>query len=434
MSPAAARTPDVRDDTSTRADSNDDLAWVANILWGIPLATTIGPPARQGNADALDTFVALPSAKHPHLLLPSSRVVAGRALQHYTDARRSIRAATAILGTGIRAGIPPVIGDKVRVARPADDSSPAEPRRPSLKEYLAEVLERPDIEIAVRMGRHRPNRKPVLQVLSASGDVLAYAKVGWNSLTRSLIRNEAKVLTAFADGPQPQTFAVPRLIHAGQCGDLDVLVLAAVSPLPVLGRAFFRNEVLIAGREIASLESNTREELAASGWWRDMRARLERLRGSVRQSRFEVLHDLTGLIEERYGEIQVMFGGWHGDWTCWNMGRRDYKLVVLDWERSGPRVPIGVDAAHFDFNMAVKLRRKPPLEAVARLLDGDGYLLPSWTRDVERVRLLISLDLLEMVLRFEEAHVAGLDVVDTTYFGALRSAVLSGVGASRGAR
>jgi hypothetical protein len=121
----------------------------------------------------------------------------------------------------------------------------------------------------------------------------------------------------------------------------------------------------------------------------------------------------------------VMFGAYHGDWTCWNMGRRDGKLVVFDWERSRPGVPLGVDAAHFDFDYAVKFRRKPPLAAVARLLEGRGYLLPALFRDSRLVRLLVSLDLLEMVLRFEEARSGGLDILDTIYFGTLRSAVLS---------
>jgi hypothetical protein len=195
--------------------------------------------------------------------------------------------------------------------------------------------------------------------------------------------------------------------------------------LPILGRGVSKEEILAASREIGSMQENTHEEFAASRWWADTRGRLERLRGVMRDSRFEVLQDLAAVIEERHGGTEVTFGGWHGDWTCWNMGRRDGKLVVLDWERSGPRVPTGVDAAHFDFDHAVKFRRKPPLDAVARLLEGGGYLLPALVGEPRLVRLLVACDQLEMVLRFEEAHAAGLDLVDTTYFGALRSAVIA---------
>jgi hypothetical protein len=407
-------------------DPHADLAWVNEILWGIPVETTVGGAERRRESTTLATFVALPSARHPHLLVPyESREVAGRALQNYTDARRRIRAGTALLGTGLRAGMPLLVGDQIRVS-PAADRAPNDRIRPPLNEYLADVLDRPDVEIAVRMGGPRPNRKPVLQVLTRKGEILAYAKVGWNALTRSLVRNEADVLTAFAKrAAKPTTFAVPTLIHAGQCGDLDVLVIAPASPLPRLGRNVSRTQVLEASLEIASLEPKIRDELAASRWWQDTRARLDALRGFMRGSRFEVLEDLVALIEERDGDAEVEFGGWHGDWTCFNIGRRDSTLVVLDWERSGPLVPVGLDAAHYDFDAAVKFRKRPPLEAVHRLLTGGGVLLPALAPDPRVARLLVSLDLLEMVLRFEEARSEGLDILDTIYFGTLRSAVLS---------
>jgi hypothetical protein len=414
--------------TRSRAttDPHPEIAWINEILWGVPVETTVGPVERADESNAVATFVALPSAKHPHLLvLDESREVAHRALWSYTDVRRRVRAATALLGAGARAGLPQLVGDRVRVSLPVDRATRNQVR-PPLTRYLADVLDRDDLAIAVRMGGPRPNRKPVLQILTRSGQVLAYAKVGWNDLTRSLLRNEAEVLGAFAESSaEPASFSVPTLIHAGQCDELDVLVIAPVSPVPWLrGRAPLP-QVLAATFELASLKSETRQQLATSGWWQDTRTRLDTLRGFVRDSRFEVLQDLLGLIEQRYGDVELAFGGCHGDWTCWNMGRRGSKLVVLDWERSGPVVPVGLDAAHYDFDAAVMFRKRPPLEAVRQLLDGGGSLLPVFAPTPRLARLLVALDLLEMVLRFEEARSAGLDIVDTVYFGALRSALLS---------
>src|SRR5687767_8874636 len=167
MSLAADRAPEAAETAlPPRGNPHDDIGWVTNILWGMPVETTIGMQARANQGETLGTFVALPNAERPHLLVPySSRQVAGRALQHHTDARRRIRAATALLGAGVRVGIPHVFGDRLHVSRPAN-SHGVEERRPSLKDYLADVLQRPDIELAVRMGGHRPNRKPVVQILS----------------------------------------------------------------------------------------------------------------------------------------------------------------------------------------------------------------------------------------------------------------------------
>jgi hypothetical protein len=66
---------------------------------------------------------------------------------------------------------------------------------------------------------------------------------------------------------------------------------------------------------------------------------------------------------------------------------------------------------------------------VRSLLTGGGTVLPHFTSSAVPARVLISLDLLEMLLRYEEARSAGLDIPDTLYFGAFRSAVLSSTSA-----
>jgi hypothetical protein len=420
--------PTQRARTSPRGagDPHADIAWINEILWGVSADATIGRTGEADESTTVATFVALPSARHPHLLVPAaSHPAARRALRSYTDPRRRVRVATALLAAGAHVRLPELLGERVRVSL-AREQAAGKASRPALSQYIAEVLDRHDLEVAVRLGAPRPNRKPVLQVLASSGEVLAYAKVGWNALTRSLVRNEAAVLTTLADeAKRPFSFSVPTVIHAGQCGDLDVLVLAPVSRLPWLVTTPSRRQLVAALLELASLTPRSREALAVSTWWRSTRARLDALEALVRESRFEVLQDFVTILEERYGDAELDFGRSHGDWTCWNIGRRNGRLTVLDWERSHPLVPVGLDAAHYDFDAAVKLAKRPPLEVVAQLLSGRGTLLPALAPDLRRARLLVALDLLDMVLRFEEARSEGLDILDTVYFGALRSAVLS---------
>src|SRR6185437_4064027 len=67
-----------------------------------------------------------------------------------------------------------------------------------LRHRLAALLETSEVEVGVRVGR-----------------VLAYAKVGWNELTRPLVAAEADALASFAARPDPpRTFKVSRLLHA----------------------------------------------------------------------------------------------------------------------------------------------------------------------------------------------------------------------------
>jgi hypothetical protein len=202
--------------------------------------------------------------------------------------------------------------------------------------------------------------------------------------------------------------------------------MAPVSPAGWLRPS--SGELEQVARDIASLRPVTRERLVASDFWQETRTRLEKLRDSLRPSRHEVLEGLMARLEERYGDAEIPFGEWHGDWTRWNMARDESRFMIFDWERSGRRVPVGIDAAHYDFDFAVKFHKHPSLETVRSLVLGGGRVLPSFTSDVA-ARLLVSLDLLEMVFRYEEARVAGLNIEDTLYFGAFRAAVLEPTGA-----
>jgi len=416
-------------DEEAMSPGEKDLTWVNELLWGSQVAVAVGKASGSARSNKIAEFVVLPSARHAHLLVPvDSHAAARQALRNYNDARRAIRGGAAMLGFAAGMGILGLVGERVTVwQRPNGGRSSESVGR--LDVYLAEVLDVPEVRIAVRMGGRRPNRKPVLQILTPSGDVLAYAKLGWNPTTRALVRNEARVLDAFARSTRPlRSFTTPDVIHSGDFGDLSVLVMAPVSPAGWLSTKPSSTELEEVAREIAALRPVTRERLAVSDYWQEMRARLEKLRDSLRPTRHEVLEGLTSRLEERYGDAEISFGEWHGDWTRWNMARDGSQLMILDWERSGRRVPVGIDAARYDFDFAVKFHKHPSLEVVRSLLVGGGTVLPSFTSDVA-ARLLVALDLLEMVFRYDEARVAGLDVEDTLYFGAFRAAVLAPAGA-----
>ena len=67
-----------------------------------------------------------------------------------------------------------------------------------------------------------------------------------------------------------------------------------------------------------------------------------------------------------FGDEEMEFGGWHGDWTPWNNARFDPDRIVLwDWERSGQPAPLGFDAIHYRFQALVH----GPSGSLRRLLD-----------------------------------------------------------------
>jgi hypothetical protein len=269
-----------------------------------------------------------------------------------------------------------------------------------LRHHMAAVLGADDVELAVRVGATRPNGKPVVQVSEPGGRVLAYAKVGWNDLTRPLVAAEAGALRGFAaGGDAPHTFRVARLLHAEEWqGNTLAVVEPLVGGTPVTTHDPPRE----ATRELALGGAVAGAPLAESEWWAAARARIDAAGAD--------LGTAADAIAAEAGALTLGFGRGHGDWTPWNMRRLDGRLVVWDWERSRDGVPVGLDALHYGLLVALNARRLPPPRAVADTL----ARAPDWLRALDQppaaARVMLCLELLEMSLRYAEARRAGVTV------------------------
>jgi hypothetical protein len=402
-----------------------DLAWAASIFGnGSVRFEPTGKrkrPAAQGDTE---TFAIFPHASRPHLLVPvASRRAAAAALAGYSnvhDANSSIRLAKALLALGLRVGAGGVLlSDRVSLAR-VDDNPDAAPPHLNLKPHLEEVLGRRDLEIAVRIGTMRPNRKPLLQILTKSGECLGYAKIGWNELTRALVRNEARMLTSFMErASPPATFAVPRLLHSGQWHDLELVIVSPLEAGHWWSSVVARDLPVAATRELGELNGLERMPLAESAYWRGSRERSASIEGPGADALREALERL----EERYGETELVFGSWHGDWAPWNARRLGNLLVIWDWERSGKCVPRGLDGVHWLFHVELKVRGHSPRRAAEKVLRHETAVADALELAPEHVRLLVLLDQLEMALRFAEALTAGIDLEDRVHMPLLADLV-----------
>jgi hypothetical protein len=102
------------------------------------------------------------------------------------------------------------------------------------------------------------------------------------------------------------------------------------------------------------------------------------------------------------------------------MARKNGTLAVWDWERSGPGFPAGLDAAHFDLQVALAENRHRWEVALPTVLEGDRGLLTRLP-DAGEPHLLVALDLLEMALRAAEGREAGITLEDRIYVPALHA-------------
>lgn len=350
----------------------------------------------------VDRYVVLPSLRRPGLLVPvrSGAGAAAAARQFLLFPGRTGAAATELAAAALRTGLPQRAGrDRLAVAV-APGVGDADLSDLVLGRHLADTLTAGRVDLAVRVGATRPNGKPVVQVSAPDGRVLAYAKVGWNGLTRPLVAAEADALRRFAArGDSTRTFRVARLLHAGEWRGNTLTV---VEPLTGGARIDAADPPRDATHELALGGAVSRSALHESAWWAAVRARI--------RAADAPLDAAADAIAAESGERPLGFGRGHGDWTPWNMRRIDGRLFVWDWERASDDVPVGIDAAHYGLLVALNARRLPPPRAVADTL----ARAPGWLADLDQppdaARVVVCLELLEMSLRYAEARKAGVTV------------------------
>jgi hypothetical protein len=395
-------------------DRHADLDWIAAILSVPPIEASL---SRAGTADAgaVQTVGVFPTAQEPRLLLSLESARAAAALlrggSHARELR--VRLGRALLRVTLRVGLAQrVLRDRLRFVIGTTTGAVPPLADVLLSEHLADVLGRNDLSFAVRLGRVRPNRKPLIEIVSRQGTPVSYVKVGWNDLTRRLVARETEVLEA-VERASHAAFAAPRVLYHGSWHDLELLALSPLDGRLLRGRQHV-GEVMTAMHEIARLSDAEEHPLTGSPYWRSL---LERTAALAAKQDAAALADR---VEERWGSKILTFGSWHGDWTPWNMAWHKGTLAVWDWERSAEGVPVGLDAAHFDVQVALAANRHRWEAALPEVLDGDKGLLRHLPNAGD-ARLLVALDLLEMALRAAEGREAGITSDDRIYVPALQA-------------
>ncbi|GGJ99571.1 hypothetical protein GCM10010123_31850 [Pilimelia anulata] len=358
------------------ADDRDRRAAYLEEVLGVlyPQTRAIARPA----PDAVAAYALVPHARRPVLMVPvASRRVAAAAVRRYAEpgsrlARLKREAVIAALRTGADAVLLP---DRVTVT-----GDPAG----TIDGYLSAALGA-ELHVSVHIGPARANRKPVLQLITPAGETVAYAKLGTGPLTRTLVRHEAAALTALADASLTR-LRVPQLLHHGQWNGHEVLVQSA---LPVwLPRAPLTDDKLAAAmRELAHAGAVGAGPLGASAYWRDLRARLALLTDTADGA---TLADAARTLVDRHGAAELRYGGWHGDWSPWNMATLVDTLLVWDWERYRVGVPMGFDAVHHELQKRLA-GTTDATAALTRTLARLDKLLPEVPPDAREVTALLYL-------------------------------------------
>ena len=303
--------------------------------------------ARATTGRVIERYAAVPSLADPRALLPmdAAPAVLRAALgQHIAGAASPVaRAAARLLRLASGLGLArPLLQGRLSVVAPADDLVET-----PLHEFLSEVLGQDEFVTSLRLAPRRPNGKPVVQVVARNGRVLAYAKFGWEKLTRRLICHEASVLAELAALPRESVLQVPRIIYSGEWHNLETLVMA---PLEGTGRTprSSASVPVAASVALAGVRPGVVERFGDSAFCRRTLSRIGQFAPLLSEDARHVILDARRTIETRWGDVELPTGQVHGDWIPPNMLLRPKgRFSVWDWERSMSDAPLGIDTVQF---------------------------------------------------------------------------------------
>lgn len=368
---------------------NNYLTEVSQLLWPDPAIRTLGV-AQNGSAP-MSEFIVVPNGHHPRLLLPhGSKRAAATAVLRYNkqlSLKSTVRARTlwSLMRTGIGRAL---MQSRFRVH--AEEASYVE----TIETYLRRVLER-ELLVSLHISPARANRKPVLQLLSPEGETLGFAKVGFNSLTRDLVRSEADSLRVLRRASLELT-TVPKILHSGRWRDLEVLVQEAL-PVWLSRDRDSSAQLATAMREVSAVGGLIREALSSSAYWQELWAKVELTADTEKR---EALRSVLGRLDAHTEGPVLTFGAWHGDWTVWNTATLSHTVLVWDWERFRTGIPLGFDALHHYLQQQIVRGRQEPGQAVVRCIDAAPGLLEPFGVGRSEAHLAVTLYLVELATRY----------------------------------
>lgn len=228
----------------------------------------------------------------------------------------------------------------------------------SIEQTLSDIFGHP-VLIGLMTGSARANRKPVLSIFSTNGQELGFAKLGLGELAAQLISDEHWALSTIASRPS-SAFKAPAPVTLAEFEGNPLLVMTSLRPDVRQRRLRLPTAAAESILEYAPTYNTT---LDSSPWI----TRLSETLAGLGTAESRELEKLLATLARKYSSTPVRFGGAHGDFGPWNMGRQADKLCIWDWERFSADMPAGLDLYHFAAHE--KLRDAPSASEARRIFN-----------------------------------------------------------------
>lgn len=305
--------------------------------------------------DPRTRYLSVPAGERPRALVLDDRRAVAAYLRMTSGQDGALRRAVrATAGAFALAGVWALRSDEVRLPSGAGAEDGAD-RPTGVVAEIARRMGRPDMPHAVLAGTPRANRKPVVVIADDRGRPTAFAKVGWNALTRRLVDHEASVLGRRGrDGVLVRPRVLDRFEHEGR----SVVVLEDLAS----GVPWWRpsgvdpTRAAEVARSVHDLGDVTVSPLASGPLPTALRERTSAIGTGASAER------AAALVEraiDRLGSQDLVLGGVHGDLTPWNLRDRGSGVALWDWERFDPSGPAGADLVHHEYQRLLHVEGRP---------------------------------------------------------------------------
>lgn len=189
-------------------------------------------------------------------------------------------------------------------------------------------------------GTAGPHRKTAGQFMTASGEIVGYAKLTRNPMVGRYVKHEARVLAEVADLGLISTLH-PNVIDLCDHGNSTWLVTDSLrAPGHIVARRFGRSHQAF----LAEMAAKTMRPSAAATL-AELKASFSMLKPALEQGWTNRLAGGIALIGLDIVTQPVALA--HGDFTPWNVFMAGDKLYVFDWEYAHWGYPVGYDQVHF---------------------------------------------------------------------------------------
>jgi hypothetical protein len=267
-----------------------------------------------------------------------------------------------------------------------------------LETELGQILGETDVRVAFYVGVPGAYQKVMAQVMTLSGETLAYAKVGVPPRARAAVEGEHRVLLRLSESEALRGMVPEVLGHFDWQGGKVLLMTGGPTrfgpeQLTFVHARFCENVFFSFAQECVFCEGLI---------WARMTETLHRLNPDLPDPLPTYYDRALQQLGKELGSVHLPLSLAHRDFAPWNTRLGSRGLFVFDWEHAEEGVPPLYDAFHFWAIQAALLdrRMRPPDRWFLKDL-----LSRLWPGGQEYLRWLYLAYLVDMSLAYSEARV-----------------------------